>query len=325
VDIQNLLHAYTLDSIGEIAFGLEIGALADGDNCAFARAFDYCQAYINESFFTPVWVLARFLTARGWRFGHNLAVLDRDIRCKVRERMQDRTRGNTGDLLGLFFDHEDMVTGSLDETALRDIMLNFIIAGRDTTAMLMSWTLFELSQRPDVAARVRAEAEVVCGEELRVPTPEARYEELCSLPYLDAVLTETLRLHPSVPKNVRQAARDTTLPDGTVVPRGSWVGYLSWGMGRHPSLWEEPLQFDPDRFFGQPKPSPFKLPSFHAGQRMCLGKDLAMLEAKLLLSRLLRDFDFELACDPARVTHTNSLTLPIKGGLPLKLTPRGSE
>merc|ERR1712113_989138 len=110
--------------------------------------------------------------------------------------------------VGLFL--EDAVKRGVDlsDTYLRDLVLNFLIAGRDTTAQALSWTIFCLAQHPDVASKARQEIIDVCG----IRGPE--YEDLNRLPYVHAVLSEALRLYPSVPTDSKVAASDDTLPDG---------------------------------------------------------------------------------------------------------------
>eukprot|EP00656_Telonema_subtile_P048962 TRINITY_DN5988_c0_g1_i4.p1 TRINITY_DN5988_c0_g1~~TRINITY_DN5988_c0_g1_i4.p1 ORF type:complete len:118 (+),score=33.45 TRINITY_DN5988_c0_g1_i4:171-524(+) len=97
---------------------------------------------------------------------------------------------------------------------LTDIVLNLIIAGRDTTACLLSWTFYELGRNPEVLAKLR--------EELEGSDPDD-YQSMKNQPYLTSVLYETARFWPGVPFDSKVAAEDDVLPDGTKIPAGCWV------------------------------------------------------------------------------------------------------
>ena len=129
------------------------------------------------------------------------------------------------------------------------------------------------------------------------------------------ICLETLRLHPSVPKESKHCFSNDILPDGTKVYAGDLICFSPWVMGRSEELWESPLKFEPDRFSANMKPSPYKFTAFQGGPRQCLGQNLALLEMKVCLYRLLSSFDFDLAQDKDTVTYVNTITLPIKNGL----------
>jgi len=159
------------------------------------------------------------------------------------------------------------------------------------------------------------------------------YETLMSsMPYTKAVLHETLRLHPPVPKNVRQALDDDILPDGTHVNKGDFIGYSNWCMGRNKSVWGQDADlFVPERWlvpdpnadptssaarFGKFKPeSQFKFISFNAGPRLCLGQTFALLEAMVTTCILLQRYEFKLVPRHPVPRIKGSVTLPMKGPL----------
>ncbi|CAE8643414.1 unnamed protein product, partial [Polarella glacialis] len=135
--------------------------------------------------------------------------------------------------VGLFLEDAKQRGEDLSEDFLRDLVLNFLIAGRDTTAQALSWTIFCLCKDPRVAAKARAEVAEVCGGR------EPAYEEINRLPYVQAVLHEALRLYPSVPLDFKVAADDDVWPDGTHVRRGNVIVYHIYAMGRDPAIWGE--------------------------------------------------------------------------------------
>ena len=159
-----------------------------------------------------------------------------------------------------------------------------------------------------------------------------------------AVLSETLRMHSSVPKDAKYAIEADTLPDGTRIAAGCCVFWSNYTMGRDPTLWPEPREFRPERWLrkddapdqdgvhlwrptGQvwrssaSEVSDFKYAAFNAGPRLCLGRPLAYLEIQLLLAFLLQRFDFKLA-RPTNDEYTSSLVSPLKHGLWVKAAAR---
>lgn len=337
-NIQRLFHNFTLDSIGKIAFGIEIGALKT--RVQFADDFDYVQKMSMDSIVDPFWRVSRYLTPAGWKYFTCIRRMDefayKIIADRRREEAQrqaerkaagrsvddddedagdmkrDASRSGKGrDLVSLYLAREEEGK-RLSDKDLRDIILNFIIAGRDTTAQALSWTIFRLCTVPDVQKRVRDEVRSVLGASSEWPT----FEQLQSMKYLDAVVMEAVRLHPSVPKEIKCCVAKEQLPDGTPVNPGDHVVFLPWLMARSEHMWGADCEeFKPERFLGQPKPSPFLYTAFQAGPRTCLGQNLALLEMKCCLARLLQQFEFTLEQSAADVTYVTSLTLPIKNGL----------
>ena len=236
---------------------------------------------------------------------------------------------------------------------LRDVVTNFVIAGRDTTANALTWALWELSEAPAAAARVREEARRELGRAHADidDTGGVSYDALKRMPYTHACVLEALRLHPSVPQDLKQAARDDVLPDGTLVRKGSYVSYDPYVMGRLQELWEDPLEFKPERFLrvtdeqtgalAVVTPDLYKFTAFQAGPRRCLGMELALLEAKAAIGTLLREWELEPdeavalegrrdaaegANARARVRaheppYKYALTLPAEGGMRMRVRP----
>lgn len=134
-----------------------------------------------------------------------------------------------------------------------------------------------------------------------------------------------LRLHPPVPKQLKMAVADDVLPDGTKVTAGTAIVYSAYAMGRDPNNFEDPLTLNPERWLNSDKQaiSNFKNVVFNAGPRLCLGKPLAYMESKLVVAMLLCLFDFELAA-PCDDSYTNTLVLPMKNGISVKVKHRRS-
>lgn len=221
------------------------------------------------------------------------------------------------DFLSLMLAARDPKTGLvMTEENIRYQLLTFLVAGHETTAGLLSFALHALARDPALFARVRAEVDAGLprGE---APTPRA----VLGLDLVRRVLSEALRLWPTVPAISRAAREDTSLGGRYVAPKGQPFWLLLNAVHRDPAVWHEPSRFDPDRFLPEAvkaRPAAAYKP-FGVGKRACTGRHFAMLEATLALATLAREFDLEQPA-PLRIAPTLS-PKPLRFGL--RVRPRG--
>ena len=289
-DFQGLMHKFTLESISQIAFGLQLGCISDNE-VEFANDFDYCTACINDSMINPFWIFERFFTPGGWRYFAALRRLNKFAAKLIKERRaqvaaaNDTTSKPRNDLLSLYLNRDNFSRKDREDDEgekkssggysdafmeptdqnLRDVILNMVIAGRDTTAQALSWTFYRLCIHPEVQLKVREELRAVAEKtHLSLQSPDTySYAFLQQLRYTEAVCMEALRLHPSVPKEAKCVMQDEVLPDGTQVRKGDILSFQAWSMGRDPTLWgENAMDFVPERFLEQTKPNPFVFTAF---------------------------------------------------------------
>jgi len=177
---------------------------------------------------------------------------------------------------------------------LRDIVLNFLIAGRDTTSETLTWCSYFLAKNPRVEAKLVQEIVETHGYD-KIPD----YDSVKHMPYLTAVIKETLRIYGPVPFDPKAAVEDDVLPNGYKIPKGSSVTWTGWAMGRLKHVWDEPDEFRPERFLGDSSANggkeidPYHWIPFQAGPRVCLGMSMAYLEVKVMLVRLLQKYHFQ--------------------------------
>merc|ERR1712054_219280 len=304
VDIQRAFYAYTMDTFASIAFGLDLDSL--NESHVFAASFDHIQKCCNDRIRNPAWKWCRLL---------GLTQDERDIQsCRkhivdftdwvIKQKRRDLEGEKLGpDIISRFIASNPTISNK----ELRDIVMNFIIAGRDTTAATLSWCMYELLKEPALMEKVTQELrekEQREGKPLTECGPDRLFEIIEHvLPFTKAVTNETLRLHPSVPKDIKYAVKANTLPDGTQIEPGMAVIYLPFVMGRNPDLWPEPLVFKPERWLTEEqvhaesgittsiyKPtrvSDYTFPTFNAGPRLCLGRPLAYVEVIMALLAVL--------------------------------------
>jgi len=318
IDAQNLFMRFTLDSIGSIGFGHDIGSLCQP--VEFSSLFDGVQAEIDRLADNP---LREYFTS-GW-LNSQIAKMDQFVLNIIRKRKEEspqELRQKT-DLLSRYLCMKNELNQEFSDSYLRDILMNFFIAGRDTTAILLSWTFYLLSQHPHVERNVVHEIGQRIGK--RVPTAD----DLGQLPYLKAVLDETLRLYPPVPSNFKWAVCDDILPNGVKVKAGTYIGFNAFTIHRSKRLWgEDAEQFIPERWLDENyKKSihPFQYFPFLAGPRLCLGMQMAFMEAKLLTTMILQRFRLRVAPGYHNLQPRKAITLPIEGGLPVQVLPCYNE
>jgi len=172
------------------------------------------------------------------------------------------------------------------------VLQDLFAAGADTTPKTIEWAMAELLRNPEKLKKAQAELNEIIGKEN--PVEEL---EIARLPYLQAVVKETLRLHPPAPFLVPRKAETDTLLCGFTVPKNAQVLVNAWAIGRDSSAWENPYSFEPERFLGKEidvKGRDFELIPFGAGRRMCPGMPMAMRMLHLMLGSLIHRFHWRL-------------------------------
>ncbi|KAG0365159.1 cytochrome P450 [Gamsiella multidivaricata] len=318
VDIQDILLKFTLDSFGQVSFGQSFGCLDDPEKeVEFAAAFDRLNATVSSRLFLGPWKLIEWLTGTDKKVAKdNKIVVDFALDI-IRSRRANGYHKPQKDLLQLFIDLKDENGEILSDDILKDSILNFIIAGRDTTAQALSWMFYLMhrsSTDKNIVHKLRQEIKDVLGDDL--PT----YESSKKMKYAEACLYEALRLYPSVPRNLKVCVEDDVLPNGVEIKKGEFYQWSPWTMGRDTAIWgPDAKEFKPERWFEGEKASPTKFPAFHAGPRTCLGQQFATIEAITIMSLVFKRFEFELVDPDHEPGYGAGLTLPIAKGLPVRV------
>ena len=238
--------------------------------------------------------------------------LDEIVNRIIRQR---RASGqDTGDLLSMLMAARDEDGSGMTDRQLRDEVLTFLLAGHETTAVSLSWTWYLLSQHPEVEQKLREELSQVLGG--RAP----QLEDLPRLPYPDKVVKESMRLYPPAWSLARTVVKEMEL-GGYQLPVGSNVVMSPWILHRDPRFFEQPEQFNPDRWTADaaqhlPK---FAYFPFGGGPRLCIGASFAMMEANLLLAAIAQRFQLRLVPGHA-VDALPSITLRPRHGMRMSLT-----
>ncbi|XP_048565214.1 cytochrome P450 94C1-like [Triticum urartu] len=323
LDLQDVFRRFAFDCICKISFGLDPGCLElSMPVSAFVDAFDTASMLSARRATAPlqiIWRLKRFFNVGDERkLRESVRLVDGFAAEVTRQRHKLGGAASGSDLLSRFM-------GSIsDEKYLRDIVVSFMLAGRDTVASALTAFFLLLSDHPEVAAAIRDEVSRVAGGD---DGDRPSFSKLKDMHYVHAALYESMRLFPPVQFDSKFAAGDDTLPDGTAVAKGTRVTYHAYAMGRMESVWgPDCSEFRPERWLrdGQFVPvSPYRYPVFQAGVRVCVGKDLALMEMKAVIVAVVRGFDIQaIERSSRRPKFAPGLTATFAGGLPVRVRRR---
>ncbi|MBA3946002.1 MAG: cytochrome P450 [Herpetosiphonaceae bacterium] len=284
LDIAHEMMRLTLRIVGKTLFDADVLQEADDLGAALTTALQWA----NGRFATIIRTPANWPTRANRRFRAAQGRLDATVYRMIEERR--RSGEDRGDLLSMLLAARDEDDGSfMTDQQVRDEAMTLFLAGHETTANALAWTLYSLNGETAVVARLQAEAdEVLAG---RTPT----FEDLARLPYALQVFKEGLRLYPPAPMISRQAQAAFTLgeyhfPAGTVVVISPYV------LHRQPAYFSDPERFDPERWTMTNEaslPRQAYMP-FGGGPRICIGNHFAMMEGQLILATLIQRLNLRL-------------------------------
>ncbi|MET7247810.1 cytochrome P450 [Methylobacterium sp. EM32] len=281
-DLRSEMQRVALDIATTSMFSLETGALGAEIRALVSGYLDRLgKPTVADFLLPPGWPTPssprRALFRRRWL---------RLVRAVLEARRGQGVTGAPRDLFDLLIEAHGDAPGGL----LADEVGTLIVAGHETTASTLFWACTLLARDPGMQDALAAEA---AGLDL---SETGAAGALPALRLAKAVAQETLRLYPPVYVIARRAARPSVV-EGAEIPAGSIVMIPTWVLHRNPRWWDRPETFDPGRFLDRPEPDRFVYLPFGAGPRICIGAQLALSEATLVLARLARTFHLRLADD----------------------------
>jgi len=299
-----------------LTLGVLIRALfsTSASEADFEMARDAVELTMRSLVFSPFVLGKRRMYEQGSRAFEQVAA--RMLRHRRETPPDDWPR----DLLSAMLEMRDGEGRGLGDTSIRFELTGLLIAGKETSAITLSWLLGLLERHPDVKRRLVDEVDAVLGG--RPPTAD----DLPQLRNVRMALQETLRCHTPVwilfP---REAANDVTL-GGHAIAKGTRIWVSPYATHHHPEFWERPDEFDPERFAGENEDAPvahrYAYLPFGRGPRLCLGNRFAMMEMTLFIARLLQRYDVQWAGRRALASKVVFNTFLPKE-VPIRLAPRG--
>jgi len=358
VELEGELYAMALDVIGKAVFNYEFGALKQETPLIKAVYRVLRESEHRSTFPLQYWQIpgAMDIVPRQKQFKEDMKMINDELSVLIKNAIETRNEEDLEDIerrdysktedASLLRFLVDIRGDEATSTQLRDDLMTMLIAGHETTAAVLTWTLYLLAQHPEIAEDAVQEINACVSDENGVPTPE----EVRKLEKVRMILAEGMRMYPAPPILIRRAIKDVTLPRGGMgkeitLKAGTDCFVAVWNLHRSPDLWENPEKFDPSRFsrrFENPaiegwgglnpdlmsglypneQSTDFAYVPFGGGQRRCAGDQFAMLEAVTAMSVLLKKFDFKLACAPGDVEMITGATIHTKAGLPVKISRR---
>ncbi|XP_008813428.1 cytochrome P450 94A1-like [Phoenix dactylifera] len=348
LDLQDVLRRFSFDNLCTIAFGTDPFSLhhdnsqhqSHGQHYSFFQAFDEAVEISSARLLSPVpwvWKAKKFFNIGSERrlrgaikliddYAMHITALKEEEEVKKQDllsRFMSAIEEEDSELCAMFKDKKEK------RKFLRDTVISFVLAGKDSTSSGLTWFFWLLAVNPRCEKRVHQEiSQLVEGEE----EDELGYDELKGMHYLHAAITEALRLYPPVPIDSRVAAADDVLPDGTRVKAGWFADYSAYAMARNERVWgKDCCEFVPERwldgkgeFVGVETAS---FPVFHAGPRTCLGREMAYMQMKAVAAAVLRRFEVEVLVgsgggEVAPPPYEMSLTLRMKGAFTVRVRRR---
>ncbi|KAL6064674.1 Cytochrome [Balamuthia mandrillaris] len=291
VQCNSTIGLLTLDVIGKVAFGFDFNALQGSG--LVTHAIRFMSEITNPFAYIPYWHLLptpgnrSMIEAMRVLQGRARAVLTerKELMRKAEEGDEEAAASIPADLLSVLLQKDEITGQRLDDHTITANSIFFMVAGHESTSTAMSWILYLLASHPNEQEKARAEVDEVLGSLTEQPT----LSDLLRLEYIECVIKEGLRLYPPAPFNVRRASEDTTLGDYHI-PKDTFV-FMPVREVHRCDAFEDPHEFRPERFRNKPLPGAF-LP-FNIGVHNCIGQRFAMIEMRMVLSSLLRNFVFE--------------------------------
>lgn len=296
LNVGQVVFSTVVNLLSSTVFSKDITSLELGfgeDHKALIRSFSVASAKPNLGDYFPI--LRRFdlqgirgNVARLFQMLHNLF-----DEC-IQERLEARESGTstTSDFLDTILDYRHEDGSPLSRAEIYCMLKDVFIAGPDTTTNTLEWALAELLHHPEEMAKVKQEIDEKIGK--GNPIDDSSIDKL---PYLEAVMKETFRLHPPVPYMIPHRAEADVEIAGCLVPKNTQVFVNMWAIGRDPKIYDKPTSFRPQRFLDVDmdfKGRHFELIPFGAGRRMCPGMPLGTRMTYLMLIALLHNFDWKL-------------------------------
>lgn len=327
-DISDIFFRLTLDVFAKIAVSQEFNCLplhGYQEQPAVAISIETAANAADRRTRNPFWKITERVTSTGRIMRQAVHDIDSWAYSNIEERRHAIETGETSgihrDLLTLFMEYKDENEQILSDKELRDVIFNFILAGRDTTAQTLSWLMHHTLKYPETVAPLIEEA-----GRMERPT----YFNQHDFNYAHALLNESLRFEPVLPKNMKWAVDDDILPGGVKVYKGDAVMWSVYAMGRLKEIWgPDADSFKPERWLDQKgvlkRVSQFRNPVFNAGPRVCLGQQFATFELIVFMNAIYTNFVFERAIDIQKasdVHYRQSLTHPMKTGLFVRASRR---
>jgi cytochrome P450 family 110 len=281
INVRQEMQSISLAVILQAVFGVYQGQRYEQIRAKLIEVLSLVESPLNSGLlFFPI-------LQKNWgpwgKFLRYRAELDRLIYAEIADRRQDENWADRSDILSMLIGSQDAEGNGMNDEELHDELMTLLFAGHETTATALSWAIYWINSQPEVQEKLLAE----------LATAEDDALSLSRLPYLSAVCSETLRIHPVGMLTFARVAQEDVILKGFDVPAGTPVIGCIYLTHHRPDIYPEPESFKPERFLER-QYSPYEFYPFGGGARRCIGMALAQQELKLVLVEVLKNCQLEL-------------------------------
>ncbi|KAE8712186.1 Flavonoid 3',5'-hydroxylase [Hibiscus syriacus] len=223
------------------------------------------------------------------------------------------------DFLDILMDNTGNPDGEeLSLVNVKALLLNLFTAGTDTSSSIIEWALAEMMKNPEVLKKAHEEMDEVVGRNRMLEE-----SDIPKLTYLRAICKETFRKHPSTPLNLPRVSIQACEVNGYYIPKDTRLSVNIWAIGRDPDVWENPMDFNPERFLSgknakiEPRGNDFELIPFGAGRRICAGARMGIVLVEYILGTLVHSFDWMVPPETGELNMDEAFGLALQKAVPL--------
>ncbi|KAH7854342.1 hypothetical protein Vadar_012759 [Vaccinium darrowii] len=332
VDISRFLFYMAFNVVGNLMLSRDLLEPRSGEGHEFFDAMNKVMEWGGKPNVADFLPFLKWLDPMGIKknmdrdMGRAMKIVAKYVKERVQQKKHSGTeKVNKKDFMDAILEYEGDGQGRLDKISERNatiIILEMFFAGSETTSSTVEWAMVELLRQPDSMRKVREEIARVIG-----PDKKVEEKNIDDLPYLVAVVKETLRLHPATPLLLPRNAMEDSNYMGYQIPKNTQVIVNAWAIGRDPESWDDPLSFKPERFLSKKieyKGQNFELIPFGSGRRICPGFALAHRVVHLALASLIQSFDWEVSnsLTPGIMDMTERVGVTLRKLVPLKAIPK---
>ncbi|EOA34778.1 hypothetical protein CARUB_v10022359mg [Capsella rubella] len=326
LDLQDMFQRFTFDISSILMTGYDPMSLSiEMPEVEFAEAVDISEEAIFYRHLKPVilWKLQKWIgVGLEKKLRDSMVAVDEMLAKIISSRREELGRGKRETSMNVltYYINVDTTKYKLlkprSDKFIRDVVFSLLIAARDTTSSALTWFFWLLSMHPNVMAKIQHE----------INTKYDNPADLEKLVYLHAALSETMRLYPPLPFNHKSPSESEVLPSGHKVEAHSKIVISIYALGRMRSVWgEDASDFKPERWILEDggirhEPS-YKFLAFNSGPRTCLGKNLALLQLKIVAVDIIRNYDFKIV-EGQKIEPVTSVILTMKHGLKVTVSKK---
>uniref|UniRef100_A0A2P2J2F3 Cytochrome P450 n=1 Tax=Rhizophora mucronata TaxID=61149 RepID=A0A2P2J2F3_RHIMU len=331
IQVARFVFLMTFNMLGNLMLSRDLLDPESKDAAEFFTAMTTLMEWSGHANIADYLPWLKWLDPQGLRrkmerdLGKAMAIASKFVKERVQEK--EAMKGDRKkDFLDVLLEFEGNGKGEeptkISDRDINIFILEIFMAGSETTSSTIEWAITELLLNPESMSEAKAELAQVIGADRKVEE-----SDIDNLPFMQAVVKETLRCHPPIPFLVpRKAIHDTNFM-GYDIPKNTQVLVNTWAIGRDPDAWEDPSSFKPERFIRSTidfKGQHHELIPFGSGRRMCAGLSLAHRTLHIILGSLLHEFNWELdpGIDPATMDMKDRLGVTTRKFEPLLVVPK---